>query len=163
MESKQAIKCYHQIDNVWSLTLQLECTQSQENCTQPWKKGVNARKWIMLLEETIVLGWKTKPTSQKYSKDFEQQEPEKAIHSGAITHRHARPQIHNDPLISHSNLRKSEKIFTKLMQPLDVQNPERLSTMKPWRASTCHHRLVMTNGLVPQNCAHLFIISQNWP
>lgn len=31
------------------------------------------------------------------------------------------------------------------------------------KATTCHHKLAMTYNLVPQNCAHLFIISQNWP
>ena len=65
--------------------------------------------------------------------------------------RHARPQIHNDPRISHSNLCKSEKTFTKLMQPfdlaaLDVQNPEISSTTELWRASTHRHRPAMTNG-----------------
>ena len=41
---------------------------------------------------------------------------------------HARPQIPNDPRVSHSSLRKSKKNFTKPMPPLDpstsdLQNP----------------------------------------
>ena len=81
---------------------------------------------------------------QKSSKDFDVQNPEKIINNGATTHRHARPQISSDPRISHSNLCRSEKNFTKLMQPLDplahdLQNLKISSLKMAVRAATrCH-------------------------
>ena len=55
--------------------------------------------------------------------------PKKAVNSGAMTRRHAPPQIYNDPRSSHSNLRESEENFTKLMQPFDPAGPD-LQNMK---------------------------------
>ena len=87
----------------------------------------------------------------KSSKDFDVQNPEKIINNEATTHRHARPQISSDPRISHSNLCRSEKNFTKLMQPLnppahDLRNLKIASPITAVRASTRRHRPAMTNG-----------------
>ena len=79
---------------------------------------------------------------------------------------HAQPQIPNDPRISHSNLRKSQKNFTTLMPPLDpsahdLQNLNIASPKMVVRTSTRHHRPTMTNSLAPQNCANLLTILEN--
>ena len=46
---------------------------------------------------------------------------------------HARPQIPNDPQLSHSSLRKSKKNFTKPMPPLDpsTSDPQNLGKSTP--------------------------------
>ena len=92
---------------------------------------------------------KIKP--HKSSNDFDVQNAEKIINNGATTHRHTRPQISSDLQISHSNLCRSEKNFTKLMQPLnppahDLQNLKIASPITAVRASTRRHRPAMTNG-----------------
>ena len=78
------------------------------NYTKPWKKGVSSHKWIMLskrnyctrpqkgligfqritchLEETIALGWKTNPTSQKYSMAFDLPKPENSRSRCPVAH-----------------------------------------------------------------------------
>ena len=79
---------------------------------------------------------------------------------------HARPQIPNVPQVSHSNLHKSEKIFTKQVPPLDpsaheLQNLKIASPKTAARASMRRHRPVMTNSLAPQNYANLLTILEN--
>ena len=72
---------------------------------------------------------------QKSSKDFDVQNPEKIINNRATTHRHAWPQISSDPRISHSNLCRSEKNSTKLMQPRSTK----LENCKPKNGCTRLH------------------------
>ena len=91
---------------------------------------------------------------------------EKIINNGATMHCHARPQIHIDPRISHSNLCRSEKNFTKLMKPLnplahDLQNLKILSPKMAVCAAMRHHNLSIHRGIVLQICANLLKISQN--
>ena len=76
---------------------------------------------------------------------------------------YAPPQIPSDPQISHSNLCRSENIFTKLMQPLnplahDLQNLKVASPKMAVRASMRCQNLSINRGLAPQNCANLPII-----
>ena len=97
---------------------------------------------------------------------FDPHNPEKIINNGATTHRHARPQIPSDPRISHSNLCKSEKIFKKLMQPLDplahdLQNLKISSLKMSVRAATRLQNLSIHRRIVLQICANLFKISHN--
>ena len=104
----------------------------------------------------------------KFSKDFDVQNPEKIINNGATTHRHARPQKSSDPRISHSNLCRSEKNFTKLMQPLDplahdLQNLKISSLKMAVRTATRRQNLSIHRRIVLQICANLFKISHNWP
>ena len=103
---------------------------------------------------------------QKSSKDFDVQNPEKIINNGATTHHHARPQNSSDPWISHSNLCRSGKNFTKLMQPLDpsahdLQNIKISSPKAAARTSTRRPGLATTHGLVLQICANMLRILQN--
>ena len=105
---------------------------------------------------------------QKSSKDFDAQNPEKIINNGATTHRHAPPQIRDDQRLNPSKLCKSGHQFRKQKPPLDpsahdLQNLKISSPKAAARTSTRRHRLAMTGGLVPQNCAYLFMISQNGP
>ena len=79
---------------------------------------------------------------------------------------HAPPQIPSDPRISHSNLCKSEKIFTKLMQPLDplahdLQNLKISSLKMAVRTATRRQNLSIHRGIILQICENLFKISQN--
>ena len=102
------------------------------------------------------------------SKDFHVQNPEKIINNGATTHRHAPSQIRDDQRLNPSKLCKSGHQFRKQKPPLDpsahdLQNLKISSPKAAARTSTRRHRLAMTGGLVPQNCAYLFMISQNWP
>ena len=90
----------------------------------------------------------------------------KIINNGATTHRHARPQKSSHPRISHSNLCRSEKNFTKLMQPLDpsahdLQNLKISSPKAAARTSTRRPGLATTHGLVLQICANMLRILQN--
>ena len=79
---------------------------------------------------------------------------------------HAWPQIPSDPRIPHSNLCRFEKIFTKLMQPLDplahdLQNLKIASPKLAIRASTRRQNLSINRCLAPQNYANLPIIFEN--
>ena len=98
---------------------------------------------------------------QKSSKDFDVQNPERSSTTEPP------PQIHNDLRISHSNLCRFEKNFTKLMKPLDplahnLQNLKISSPKMVVRASTRRQNLSIDRGLSPQNCANLPIIFENW-
>ena len=98
---------------------------------------------------------------QKSSKDFDVQNPERSSTTEPP------PQIHNDLQISHSNLCRFEKNFTKLMKPLDplahnLQNLKISSPKMVVRASTRRQNLSIDRGLSPQNGANLPIIFENW-
>ena len=98
---------------------------------------------------------------QKSSKDFDVQNPERSSTTEPP------PQIHNDLRISHSNLCRFEKNFTKLMKPLDplahnLQNLKISSPKMVVRASTHRQNLSIDRGLSPQNGANLPIIFENW-
>ena len=72
-------------------------------------------------------------------------------------HRH---KLLNVPRVSHSNLHKSEKIFTKRVPPLDLsaydlQNLKISSPKTAARASMRRHGLATTRGQVFQICANL--------